>query len=137
MSETEAEATLDQMLAPLVLGVALGLFVGKQIGVLGAAWLASALKIGRKPTGATWLELYGVSLLCGVGFTMSLFIGALAFPGAIDSPEQVEVKLGVLLGSLLSAAGGGVVLAVASRRRKILAEQAPDTIPDEANIDLA
>ena len=132
-----AGLSLDQMLAPLVLGVALGLFVGKQIGVLGAAWLASALKIGRKPTGATWLELYGVSLLCGVGFTMSLFIGALAFPGAIDSPEQVEVKLGVLLGSLLSAAGGGVVLAVASRRRKILAEQAPDTIPDEANIDLA
>jgi len=125
-----AGLSLDQMLAPLVLGVAFGLFLGKQIGVLGAAWLASALKIGRKPTGATWLELYGVSLLCGVGFTMSLFIGALAFPGAIDSPEQVEVKLGVLLGSLLSAAGGGVVLAVASRRRKILAERAPDTIPD-------
>lgn len=126
-----AGLSLDQMLAPLVLAIALGLFAGKQVGVLGAAWLASALKIGRKPTGATWLELYGVSLLCGVGFTMSLFIGALAFPGAIDSPEQVEVKLGVLLGSLLSAAAGGGVLALASRRRKILAEQAPDTIPDQ------
>jgi NhaA family Na+:H+ antiporter len=125
-----AGLSLDQMLAPLVLGVAFGLFAGKQIGVLGAAWLASALKIGRKPTGATWLELYGVSLLCGVGFTMSLFIGALAFPGAIDSPEQVEVKLGVLLGSLLSAMAGGAVLAVASRRRKILAEQTPDTLSD-------
>ncbi|MEJ6790301.1 Na+/H+ antiporter NhaA [Brevundimonas sp. BR2-1] len=125
-----AGLSLDQMLAPLVLGVAFGLFAGKQIGVLGAAWLASALKVGRKPTGATWLELYGVSLLCGVGFTMSLFIGALAFPGAIDSPEQIEVKLGVLLGSLLSATVGGVVLAVASERRKILAEQTPDTIPD-------
>lgn len=131
-----AGLSLDQMLAPLVLGVAFGLFAGKQIGVLGAAWLASALKIGRKPTGATWLELYGVSLLCGVGFTMSLFIGALAFPGAIDSPEQVEVKLGVLLGSLLSAAAGGVVLAIASGRRKILAEQTPDTIADQVNIDL-
>ncbi|WP_332640977.1 Na+/H+ antiporter NhaA [Brevundimonas sp.] len=125
-----AGLSLDQMLAPLVLGVAFGLFAGKQIGVLGAAWLASALKVGRKPTGATWLELYGVSLLCGVGFTMSLFIGALAFPGAIDSPEQIEVKLGVLLGSLLSATVGGVVLAVASGRRKIFAEQTPDTIPD-------
>ncbi len=125
-----AGLSLDQMLAPLVLGIAFGLFAGKQIGVLGAAWLASALRIGRKPTGATWLELYGVSLLCGVGFTMSLFIGTLAFPGAIDSPEQVEVKLGVLLGSLLSAAAGGGVLAIASRRRKILAEQAPDTIPN-------
>ncbi|RZJ05994.1 MAG: Na+/H+ antiporter NhaA [Brevundimonas sp.] len=125
-----AGLSMDQMLAPLVLGVAFGLFAGKQLGVLGAAWLASALKIGRKPTGATWLELYGVSLLCGVGFTMSLFIGALAFPGAIDSPEQVEVKLGVLLGSVLSATTGGAVLAIASRRRKILVEEAPDTIPD-------
>lgn len=124
-----AGLSLDQMLAPLVLGIALGLFIGKQVGVLGAAWLASALRIGSKPTDATWLEVYGVSLLCGVGFTMSLFIGALAFPGAIDSPEQVEVKLGVLLGSLLSAVAGGAVLAVASRRRKILAEQTPDTAP--------
>jgi len=123
-----AGLSLDQLLAPLVVGVALGLFAGKQIGVLGAAWLASALKIGRKPTGATWLELYGVSLSCGGGFTMSLFIGALAFPGAIDSPEQVEVKLGVLMGSLLSASTGGAVLAIASRRRKNLAEDGPDTI---------
>ena len=122
-----AGLSLDQALAPLVLGIALGLFLGKQIGVLGAAWLASALKIGKKPTGATWLEVYGVSLLCGVGFTMSLFIGALAFPGAIDSPEQVEVKLGVLGGSLLSAVVGAAVLAVAARRRKELAETSPDT----------
>ncbi len=122
-----AGLSLDQMLAPLVLGIAFGLFVGKQVGVLGAAWLASALKIGRKPTGATWLEVYGVSLLCGVGFTMSLFIGALAFPGAIDSPLQVEVKLGVLLGSLVSGITGAVVLAAAARRRKILAPEGPDT----------
>jgi hypothetical protein len=58
------------------------------------------LKLGAKPQASTWLELYGVSLLCGVGFTMSLFIGALAFPGAIDSPAQVEVKLGVVAGSI-------------------------------------
>lgn len=124
-----AGLSLDQMLAPLVLGIAFGLFIGKQIGVMGAAWLASALKIGAKPTGATWLEVYGVSLLCGVGFTMSLFIGALAFPGAIDSPAQVEVKLGVLLGSLLSGIAGAVVLAVAARRRTILAQDDPDTMP--------
>jgi len=124
-----AGLSLDQMLAPLVLGIAFGLFIGKQIGVMGAAWLASALKIGAKPTGATWLEVYGVSLLCGVGFTMSLFIGALAFPGAIDSPAQVEVKLGVLLGSLLSGITGAVVLALAARRRTILAQDDPDTMP--------
>jgi len=118
---------LEQAAAPLVAGIALGLFLGKQVGVLAMAWLASALKIGKKPTGATWLEVYGVSLLCGVGFTMSLFIGALAFPGAIDSPEQVEVKLGVLGGSLLSGVLGGLVLAVAARRRKELAGASANT----------
>lgn len=122
-----AGLSLEQAFAPLVLGIALGLFVGKQIGVFGFAWLASALRFGRRPTGSTWLELYGVSLLCGVGFTMSLFIGVLAFPGAIDSPEQVEVKLGVLGGSFLSAIAGAAVLAVAGRRRKNLAEAATDT----------
>lgn len=116
-----------QLAAPLVVGVALGLWIGKQVGVFGAAWLAARLGLGRPPSGASWLELYGVSLLCGVGFTMSLFIGALAFPGAIDSAEQVEVRLGVLAGSLLSAATGSVVLAVAARRRKDLAETSMDT----------
>lgn len=119
--------SLEQAFAPLVIGIALGLFLGKQVGVFGAAWLASALKIGRRPGGSTWLELYGVSLLCGVGFTMSLFIGVLAFPGAVDSPQQIEVKLGVLGGSLLSAALGAAVLGFAGRRRKELAETGPDT----------
>lgn len=112
--------TLEQAFAPLVLGIAMGLFIGKQIGVFGAAWLASTLKIGRRPTDATWLELYGVSLLCGVGFTMSLFIGILAFPGAIDSPLQVEVKLGVLGGSALSGIVAALVLGLATRRRERL-----------------
>lgn len=125
-----AGISLEQMFAPLVLGVAFGLFLGKQIGVFGAAALASAVGLGRRPTGATWLELYGVCLLCGVGFTMSLFIGALAFPGAIDSPQQVEVKLGVLAGSVLSAAAGAAILAVAARRRKNMAEGTPDTSAD-------
>jgi NhaA family Na+:H+ antiporter len=122
-----AGLSLDQAFAPLVLGIALGLFVGKQLGVFGAAALASVLKIGARPSGATWLELYGVSLLCGVGFTMSLFIGVLAFPGAIDSPAQVEVKLGVLAGSFLSALAGAASLGIAARRRKKFASQAPDT----------
>jgi len=111
-----AGLSLEQMLAPLVLGIAAGLFVGKQIGVFGAAWLVSKLKFGARPSQASWLQVYGVSLLCGVGFTMSLFIGALAFPGAVDAPEQVEVKLGVILGSILSAITGAAVLWVASRR---------------------
>ena len=113
-----AGLSIDQMFAPLVLGVAAGLFIGKQIGVMGAAWLVSTLKLGARPSGASWLQIYGVSLLCGVGFTMSLFIGALAFPGAVDSPEQVEVKLGVILGSVLSATLGGIVLSIASNRKR-------------------
>lgn len=122
-----AGLSLEQAVAPLVLGIAFGLFVGKQVGVFGAAALASAIGFGRRPTGSTWLELYGVSLLCGVGFTMSLFIGVLAFPGAIDSPEQVEVKLGVLGGSMLSAITGATVLGIAAARRKKMAELAADT----------
>ena len=132
-----AGLSVDQLLAPLVLGIAAGLFVGKQIGVFGAAWLVSALKLGAKPTQATWLQVYGVSLLCGVGFTMSLFIGALAFPGAVDSPLQVEVKLGVLMGSALSAVVGALVLSVASdRRRRSKATVGPITELEDANIDL-
>ncbi|MDQ1154280.1 Na+/H+ antiporter NhaA [Brevundimonas sp. SORGH_AS_0993] len=112
-----AGLSLDQVFTPLVIAVALGLFVGKPMGVFGLAWLASALKIGERPTGAGWLQLYGVALLCGVGFTMSLFIGVLAFPGAVDSPEQIEVKLGVIGGSVLSALAAALVLGLAGRRR--------------------
>lgn len=110
-----AGITLDQALAPLVIGIAAGLFVGKQIGVLGFAWMATRMGWGARPSHASWLQMYGVALLCGVGFTMSLFIGALAFPGAIDSAEQIEVKIGVLAGSILSAILGATVLALAKR----------------------
>jgi NhaA family Na+:H+ antiporter len=113
-----AALTLEQAFAPLVLGVALGLFLGKQLGVFGAAWLAVRLRLGARPTDASWAQLYGVSLLCGVGFTMSLFMGVLAFPGAPDSPQQVEVRLGVLGGSLLAALAGAAVLALARRSGK-------------------
>ncbi|MBL8304611.1 MAG: Na+/H+ antiporter NhaA [Ideonella sp.] len=105
---------LEQALAPLVVAIALGLFLGKQAGVMGAIWLAERLRIGERPAGASWLQLYGVALLCGIGFTMSLFIGALAFPGdALDL--QTEVKLGVIGGSVLSALAACVVLAIARR----------------------
>lgn len=127
-----AGLSLDQALAPLVIAIALGLFLGKQVGVFGAAWLASALRIGARPTDATWMQVYGVSLLCGVGFTMSLFIGVLAFPGAVDSPEQIEVKLGVIGGSILSAVAAAVVLGMASRRReRDPAAAEPDVAPLE------
>ena len=96
------------VLQPLPLAIALGLFVGKQVGVFGAIWAAVKIGLAPRPDHARWMELYGASLLCGVGFTMSLFIGALAFP---NSPEAIEAaKLGTLMGSLLSAVAGFAVL---------------------------
>ena len=102
--------------SPLTLGIVLGLFVGKQLGVFGAVFLAVTLGLGRKPTGATWTEVWGLSLLCGIGFTMSLFIGALALPAA-DLQAQNQVRLGVVLASLLSAAAGMAVLSSAGAAR--------------------
>jgi NhaA family Na+:H+ antiporter len=101
------------LLQPVTLGVAAGLFLGKQIGVFGACVLAVRLRLARLPAGANWTQLYGVALLCGIGFTMSLFIGLLAFP---ESHLHDEVKVGVLAGSLLSALAGSAVLALARRR---------------------
>lgn len=110
-----AGMTPDKLLEPVPLGVTLGLFLGKQLGIGALALLAIRSGLARLPEGASWLQLYGMALLCGIGFTMSLFIGALAFPGA---PFLVdEVKVGVLLGSLLSAVAGIAVLLVAARRR--------------------
>ena len=98
-------------LAPVTLGIAAGLFAGKQVGVFLTTLVAIKLKLGDLPANASLAQVYGVSLLCGVGFTMSLFIGMLAFPA---SPElESEVKVGVLLGSTLSAFAGAVVLLLA------------------------
>ena len=98
-------ATLAQ---PLVLGIALALFLGKQAGIFASVRLASAFRIAQPPEGASWAQVYGVALLCGVGFTMSLFIGGLAFPGNEAMIDQV--KVGVLAGSIASALVGFAVL---------------------------
>jgi len=99
---------ISDLLQPVALAIIAGLFVGKQLGVFGAIWLADRTGVAPRPVYARWGELYGASLLCGVGFTMSLFIGALAFP---DSPEAVEAaKLGTLAGSFMSAIAGWTVL---------------------------
>ncbi|MFN3536969.1 MAG: Na+/H+ antiporter NhaA, partial [Brevundimonas sp.] len=135
--------SIDRLLSPVALGIAAGLFFGKQAGVMIATVFTVMTRLGKRPSNATWIEIYGVSLLCGVGFTMSLFIGVLAFPGALDSPLQAEVKLGVLTGSLASAGLGSVILGRCSawRRRREHAGRAqseaaksPETL---ANIDLA
>jgi Na+:H+ antiporter, NhaA family len=99
-------------LATLPLAIALGLVLGKQAGIFGSVWLAVRLGIAHKPARASWTQVYGVALLCGIGFTMSLFIGGLAFPA---QPEADAVKIGVLLGSLVSAVSGMMVLRFAPR----------------------
>jgi NhaA family Na+:H+ antiporter len=90
----------------------LGLFVGKQIGITGAAWLAVRLGAGRLPEGARWSQIWGGAALGGVGFTMSIFIAALAFP---DADSLRVAKLAVVLGSLASAAAGVLLLTVTRR----------------------
>ncbi len=100
--------------APLPLGIALGLFFGKQIGIFGSVWFAARLNWAQRPAGSTWLQIYGVSVLCGIGFTMSLFIGGLAF----DDPARGDaVKIGVLLGSVLAALLGWSILRFAPARQ--------------------
>ncbi len=100
------------LLQPLPLGIALGLFVGKQIGVFGFAWLAVKMNLCRLPKGSTFKHVYGVALLAGIGFTMSLFIGTLAF----DDPEHARaVRIGVLTGSIVSGIVGYIVLRLAGR----------------------
>ncbi|MGE3248279.1 MAG: Na+/H+ antiporter NhaA [Beijerinckiaceae bacterium] len=106
------DLTVAALVAPVPLGIALGLFIGKQIGIMGSVWLAVKSGLATLPKDVTWLQLYGVSLLAGIGFTMSLFIGTLAFSG----PDYaVAVRLGVLTGSFLSAVAGVVVLRYALR----------------------
>ncbi len=103
--------TAEQIFAPLPLGIAAGLFLGKQIGIFGSVWLSVRLGIAGRLRGATWLQVYGVAMLCGIGFTMSLFIGGLAFPG--DPLLVEEAKIGILMGSLAAALAGYAVLRLA------------------------
>ena len=100
------------LLAPLPLGIALGLFLGKQLGIFASIWLAVKLRLAARPKDASWTQVYGVSLLCGIGFTMSLFIGGLAFT---DASKGDAVKIGVLIGSLASALCGYVLLRLAAK----------------------
>ena len=106
-------------------GIAAGLFLGKQIGVFGVVWVMVKLGFARLPGGSSWLSVYGVSVLTGIGFTMSFFIGSLAFERG-DLDEMAATRVGVLVGSLLSAAVGYVVLRMAA---------GPADQPDTAGAD--
>jgi len=110
-----AGMSVASLLNPVPLGVALGLFAGKQLGVFAFSWVAIRMDWADLPANATWAQFYGVALLCGIGFTMSLFIGLLAFPTSAEL--QDATKLGVLLGSVLSGAVGAALLCLAKPER--------------------
>ncbi len=107
---------IDQLLHGVPLGIALGLFFGKQIGIFGASWLTIKLKFTELPAGMTWLTLYGTAIVCGIGFTMSLFIGSLAF-GESGSNILFDERLGIIIGSLVSGVVGYFVLRSGLRSR--------------------
>ena len=107
--------SIDTMIAPVPLGIMCGLFFGKQIGVFIFSFLSVKLKIAEMPNNANWIKFYGVGILTGIGFTMSLFVGNLAF---VDYPSDMDgVKIGVLSGSLLSALVGYFLLLIVSKKK--------------------
>lgn len=110
---------LRDFLDPLTLGIALGLFLGKQIGIFLFSIVVIALRLGSLPKGSNLMELYGVSILSGIGFTMSLFIGSLAFESnTTGSFNLVDERLGIILGSLFSGIFGFLVLHFSQRKEK-------------------
>lgn len=109
-----AGITLGSLLNPVPLGIALGLFFGNQFGVFGFSWIAIKLGVTKLPSGASWGQLWGVSMLCGIGFTMSLFISALAFENYGNTSTSFD-RLGILLGSLVSGICGYMLLRYLSK----------------------
>jgi len=106
--------SFDSLLLPVPLGILLGLFIGKQIGVFLFSIISIKLNIAQMPNNANWLNFYGVGVLTGIGFTMSLFVGNLAF---VENVQYISgVKIGVLAGSLLSTVFGYVLLLVATKK---------------------
>jgi Na+:H+ antiporter, NhaA family len=109
----------DILISPLPLGVILGLFLGKQIGIFSAVWIAVKTGFARPPSRASWLQIYGISAMCGIGFTMSLFISEQAFPGrgTLVIIAHEEAKIGIIIGSALSGLMGYIVLHFASSKK--------------------
>jgi len=102
---------VDDLLHPVPLGIAAGLFFGKQLGIFGFCWIAIKMGYAKLPAGSNWGSLWGVSILCGVGFTMSLFVGSLAFEStSTDIREMFDERLGIILGSVISGVVGFLVL---------------------------
>jgi NhaA family Na+:H+ antiporter len=109
--------TSEQLLHSVPVGIGLGLFVGKQVGIFGLCWLFIKTKVTKLPDGMSWMSLYGTSAICGIGFTMSLFVGSLAFESA-GVNEVFDERLGIILGSLASGVLGYFVLLASLKKPK-------------------
>jgi len=110
------DISINTILSPVPLGILCGLFFGKQIGVFLFSYLSVKLKLAEMPSNSNWIKFYGVGILTGIGFTMSLFVGNLAF---VDYAGDMDgVKIGVLSGSFLSAAVGYFVLLIATQKKQ-------------------
>ncbi len=108
--------TLKSLIDPIPIGIAAGLIFGKQIGIFGFSYIGNKLGIAKMPEGADWLSIYGVSALCGIGFTMSLFISSLAYEN--EGTDYIEEsRIGILLGSVIAAAIGYFILIIALKRK--------------------
>jgi len=106
--------SLSSLMLPVPLGILMGLFVGKQLGVMLFSYVSVKLKVAQMPDNSTWMSLYGVSILTGIGFTMSLFVGNLAF---VENTQYIDgVKIGVLTGSLLSTLFGYFLLLLTTKK---------------------
>jgi NhaA family Na+:H+ antiporter len=110
------EIGVEQLTHSIPLGIALGLFVGKQLGVFAFCWLSIQLRLAERPSDMSWSSLYGVAVLCGIGFTMSLFIGSLAFQET-GLNRVVDERLGIIMGSLLSGIFGYLILRASLAKR--------------------
>ena len=108
---------LDDVLATVPLGIALGLLIGKLVGVTGMVMIARMFRLAPLPSGAKFSHIIGVALLCGVGFTMSLFIASLAFEAGGNHPPNTD-RLGILLGSIVSGTLGYLVLRFVAPKAK-------------------
>ena len=108
--------SLNTFFSPIPLGILCGLFLGKQIGVFLFSFLSVKLKLAEMPSNSNWIKFYGVGILTGIGFTMSLFVGNLAF---IENNQYMDgVKIGVLTGSLLSSIVGYILLLLITNKKK-------------------
>lgn len=102
--------SLQDVMGPIPMGISMGLFLGKQIGIMLAAWLLIRSGLAKLPENTNWLQLYGAAVICGIGFTMSLFISSLAFSHSGANVELLTDRLGIIIGSLLSAVVGYLIL---------------------------